>query len=175
MLKLYFTLTCAPAAHPAPVPPSSLDRTGYKVTFWDHRVHSLKNVPCLNNPTGQKISAAELYMSGCQWGDMWWLYKSSAVLQATGWEHKPVDPGAGYQTLPGKKEEKPSGSFYYGHLEVVNSPELHWETWASVLLSWYHDIFITPSFTRYFSGSVWCRGEVCAARPDSVCCINWFH
>lgn len=63
-------------------------------------------------------------MSGCQWGDMWWLYKSSAVFQATGSEYKPVDPGAGYQTLPGKKEEKPSGSFYYGHFEVVNSTEL---------------------------------------------------
>lgn len=52
-------------------------------------------------------------MSGCQWGDMWGLYKSSAVFQATGSEHKPVDAGPGYQTLPGKKEEKPSGSFYY--------------------------------------------------------------
>ncbi len=102
-------------------------------------------------------------MSGCQWGDMWWLYKSSAVFQATGSEHKPVDPGAGYQTLPGKKEEKPSGSFYYGHFEVVNSTELRWEAWAShlsafVLISWYlhHSLFHSFFFLAVFDAEERC-------------------
>lgn len=47
-----------------------------------------------------------------------------AVFEATGSEHKPVDSGAGYQMLLWKKEEKPSGSFYYGRVMVVNSTEL---------------------------------------------------
>lgn len=63
-------------------------------------------------------------MPGCQWGDVWWLYKSRAAFEATGSESKPADPGAGYQMLLWKKEEKPSGSFYYGHFAVVNSTEL---------------------------------------------------
>lgn len=50
-------------------------------------------------------------MLGCQWGDVWWLYKSRAVFEAAGSESKPADPGAGYQMLLWKKEEKPSGNF----------------------------------------------------------------
>jgi len=70
-------------------------------------------------------------MPGCQWGDVWLLYKSRAIFQATGSERKPVDPS--YQMLPWKKEEKPSGSFYYGHFEVVNSTGLRREAWTSHL------------------------------------------